>query len=73
MPLTVGVVGDVPTVIAKLPDEVPHVLVKLIPTFPETAVELHVVVILLVPCPAVIVKPVGTDQTYVAPACAVML
>ena len=71
--MTIGVVGAAPTVIAKLPDEVPHVLVKLTPTFPETAVELQVVVILLVPCPAVIVAPVGTVHKYVAPACAVML
>ena len=73
MPLTVGVVGDVLTVIAKLPDEVPHELVKATPTFPETAVELHVVVILLVPWPAEIVTPVGTVHKYVAPTCAVML
>ena len=58
--MIVGVVGDVPTVTAELPDVVPQLLVKLIPTFPETAVELHVVVILFVPCPAVIVTPVGT-------------
>jgi hypothetical protein len=49
LPLMVGTVGDVPTVTALLPLLLPQVLVMVKVTLPDTAVLLHVVVMLLVP------------------------
>ena len=58
-----GVVGALFTVTAKLPFVVPQLFVTAIDTEPETALALHVVVIVFVPCPAVIVTFAGTVHT----------
>ena len=58
--MIVGELVPLPTVTAKLADVFPQLFVTVIPTLPDTALALHVVVMLFVPCPAVIVTPVGT-------------
>jgi hypothetical protein len=73
VPLIVAVVGALFTVTAKLPFVVPQLLVTATPTDPDAAAPDHVVVMLFVPCPAVMVTFAGTVHTYVTPACAVML
>ena len=49
LPLTVGALGDVPTVTARLPVLLPQLVVMVNVTLPDTAVLLQVVVMLLVP------------------------
>ena len=61
-------VGAAPTETGKTPEVDAQLLDIEIPIFPETAFSPHVVVILFVPCPAVIVTPVGTVHVYVKPA-----
>jgi hypothetical protein len=49
LPLTVGTVGADPTTTAKEPEFAPQLPLTVTLTFPDTAVLLHVVVMLLVP------------------------
>ena len=58
----VGVEGAEPTDTASVPVTEPQLLVNTQLTLPDTADALQVVVMELVPCPAVIVTPVGTVQ-----------
>ena len=71
--MIVVVAGAVPTVTANDVDAFPQLLVNVTPTFPDAALAPHVVVIELVPCPAVIVTFAGTVHTYDAPLCATTL
>jgi len=61
------------TVTAKFPDVEEQLFAILSETLPETAFDPQVVVILFVPCPVVIVTPVGTVHVYVNPVCATTL
>jgi hypothetical protein len=46
----------------RIPEDEPHELLKVTFTLPDTADAPQVVVMELVPCPAVMVTPVGTVQ-----------
>ena len=72
-PETDPIFTPAPIVTAKLGLVYPHVLLIATPTLPEAAVALHVVVMLFVPCPAVIVTFAGTVHKYVTPLCATTL
>ena len=69
VPVTVGVVGGLLFVTAKLPVVVPQPVVIVIPTFPDAAPAAHDVMIVFVPCPDVIDTLAGTVHVYVAPLC----
>ena len=62
LPLTVGAVGALNAVTARLPLWLPQLLLTVTATLPDTADALQLVVMLLVPWPAVMVTPVGTVQ-----------
>ena len=57
-----GKMGAEPTDTARLPLLLPQLFTTVTETVPATAELVHVVVMLLVPWPAVMVTPVGTAQ-----------
>ena len=61
-PLTTGADGVLLMVTASVPLWLPQLLLTLTDTLPDTALAPQLVVMLLVPCPAVMVTPVGTVQ-----------
>ena len=61
-PLTTGAAGVLLILTASTPLWLPQLLLTLTGTLPDTAVLPQVVVMLLVPWPAVMVTPVGTVQ-----------
>ena len=61
-PLTTGAAGVVLTVTAWVAFALPQLLVTVNATLPDAADAPQVVVMELVPCPAVIVTPLGTVQ-----------
>ena len=62
VPVTLGVVGALLFVTAKLPVVVPQLVEIDIPTFPDAAPAAHDVIIVFEPCPDVMVTLAGTVQ-----------
>lgn len=62
LPVMLGVDGDDPTDTESVPVTEPQLLLNTHVTLPDTAEALQLVVMELLPCPAVMVTPVGTVQ-----------